>query len=162
TDSDLGAQPALAQFDNQFYSGLEKKVNQPDLNFGPQIGLAWDPWKSGKTVFRAGAGLYFENAIFNNVLFDRPGRLSSGLLFSAAAPCFLGSATGPVPGVNGGNPVAYCGEAIGTAEAQIAADQTAFQNATAAAGPASNPNFIGNALFANSNNNSIQMFAPDY
>jgi hypothetical protein len=162
TDNDLGAQPALAQFDNQFAKGLEKPVNQPNRNFGPQFGFAWDPWKSGKTVFRGGVGLYFENAIFNNVLFDRPGRLQSGLFFSTAAPCFLGSATGPVTGVNSGNPVTYCGEAIGTAMAQIAADQTAFQAATAAAGPASNPNFIGNALFANSANNGIQMFSPDY
>ena len=162
TDSDLGPQPALAQFDNQFYSGLEKRVNQPSLNFGPQLGLAYAPWKSGRTVFRAGAGLYYENAIFNNVLFDRPGRLATGLFFSTAAPCFLGSATGPVAGVNNGNPVGYCGEAIGTAESQIAADQTAFQAATAAAGPASNVNFIGNALFANNNNNGIQMFSPNY
>lgn len=162
TDSDLGPQPALAQFNNQFYSGLDKRVNQPGRNFGPQIGLAYAPWKSGKTVFRGGAGLYFENAIFNNVLFDRPGRLASGLFFSTAAPCFLGGATGPVPGVNSGNPVSYCGEAIGTAAAQIASDQASFQAATAAAGPASNANFIGNALFANNNNNGIQMFAPNY
>ena len=162
TDSDIAPIQALAQFDNQFYSGLERRVNQPNLNLGPQLGIAWDPWKDGKTVIRGGVGLYFENAIFNNVLFDRPGRLPSGLFFSTAAPCFLGSATGPVPGVNGGNPVNYCGEAIGTAMAQIAADQTAFQQATQAAGPASNPNFIGNALFANNNNNGIQMFSPDY
>ena len=72
TDSDLPGVTALAQFDNQFYSGLENRVNQPNKNFGPQIGLAWDPFRNGKTVFRAGAGLYYENAIFNNVLFDRP------------------------------------------------------------------------------------------
>ena len=162
SDTDLGPQPALAQFDNQFYHGLGKRVNQPSLNFGPQLGIAYAPWKSGRTVFRGGIGLYYENAIFNNVLFDRPGRLETGLFFGTAAPCFLGSATGPVPGVNNGNPVSYCGQAIGTAEAQIAADQAAFQAATAAAGPASNPNFIGNALFANNNNNGIQMFSPDY
>src|SRR5215467_2622372 len=65
TDSDLGPQPALAQFDNQFYSGLEKRVNEPALNFGPQLGIAYAPWKSGRTVFRGGIGLYYENAIFN-------------------------------------------------------------------------------------------------
>ena len=162
TDSDLGPQPALAQFDNQLYRGLEKRVNQPALNFGPQIGVAYSPGKSGRTVFRSGIGLYYENAIFNNVLFDRPGRLAVGSFAGTAAPCFSGSATGPVAGVNNGNPVTYCGEAIGSAEAQIAADQAGFQAATAAAGPASNPNFIGNALFANNNNNGIQMFSPDY
>ena len=162
TDSDLPSIQALAQFNNQFYSGLERRVNQPNLNLGPQLGIAWDPWKTGKTVIRGGVGIYFENAIFNNVLFDRPGRLPSGLFFSTAAPCFLGSATGPVPGVNGGNAVNYCGQAIGSAMGQIAADQTSFQAATAAAGLSSNPNFIGNALFANNDNNGIQMFSPDY
>jgi hypothetical protein len=161
SDSDLAGVPALAQFDNQFFHGLEKPVNQPNLNFGPQLGIAWDPWKNGKTVIRVGGGLYYENAIWNNVLFDRPGRLTSGLFLAEAAPCFGGSATGPVPGVNGGNPVAYCGEAVGTAVAQIAADQKAYQAATAAAGAGANPNFIGTTLQGN-NLNGIQMFSPDY
>ncbi len=94
--------PALAQFDNQFYNGLEKRVNQPNSNFGPQLGFAWDPAKTGKTVIRGGIGLYYENAIFNNVLFDRPARLPQGLFLGTAAPCFGGSATGPVMGVNNG------------------------------------------------------------
>ena len=162
TDSDLGPIPALAQFDNQFYNGLERRVNQPNLNFGPQFGFAWDPAKTGKTVIRGGVGLYYENAIFNNVLFDRPARLPQGLFFGTAAPCFGGQATGPVLGVNGGNPVGYCGEAIGTAMGQIAADQTAFQAATLAAGAASNPNYIGNALAASANSTGLNMLSPDY
>ena len=161
TDSDLPSIAELAQFNNQFYSGLQNRVNQPNKNFGPQIGIAWDPFKTGKTVFRAGAGLYYENAIFNNVLFDRPGRLTQGLFLAEAAPCFGGSATGPVPGVNGGNPVAYCGEAVGTAMGQIAADQTSYQAAIAAQGSGANPNFIGTTLQGN-NINGIQMLAPDY
>lgn len=161
TDSDLGPVAALAQFDNQFYRGLENRVNQPDKNFGPQVGIAWDPWKSGKTVFRTGGGIYYENAIFNNVLFDRPGRLTQGLFLAQAAPCFGGSATGPVPGVNNGNPVAYCGAAVGNAMAQIAADQKAYQAAIAAQGPGANPNFIGTTLQGN-NINGIQMLAPNY
>jgi len=161
TDSDLAPVAALAQFDNQFYKGLENRVNQPNKNFGPQLGIAWDPFKNGKTVIRAGGGLYYENAIFNNVLFDRPGRLTQGLFLAQAAPCFGGSATGPVPGVNSGNPVAYCGEAVGTAAAQIAADQSAYQAAIAAQGAGANPNFIGTTLQGN-NLNGIQMLAPSY
>lgn len=161
TDSDLPSVAALAQFDNQFFKGLERRVNQPDLNFGPQIGIAWDPWKNGRTVIRGGAGIYYENAIFNNVLFDRPGRLTKGLFASTAAPCFAGSATGPVPGVNSGNAVTYCGEAIGLAASQIAADQVAYQAAIAAQGPSANPNFIGTTSQAN-NLNGIQMLSPDY
>ena len=75
TDSDLGPVDAL----NAFQPGLGNPVRQPNSNFGGIAGVAWDPWKTGKTVFRAGAGIYYENVIFNNVLFDRPGRLTEGL-----------------------------------------------------------------------------------
>ena len=77
TDADLAPIPALSQdFDNQFYSGLGNRVNNPNKNFAPQFGFAWDPLKNGKTVFRGGAGLFYENSIWNNVLFDRPARLT--------------------------------------------------------------------------------------
>lgn len=161
SDSDLPGVAPLAQFDNQFFHGLERPVNQPNLNFGPQLGVAWDPWKSGKTVIRAGAGIYYENAIFNNVLFDRPGRLTQGLFLAQAAPCFGGSASPGTAGINNGNPVTYCGEAVGTAAAQIAADQKSYQAAIAAAGPSANPNYIG-TTFQGNNVNGIQMFSPDY
>jgi hypothetical protein len=160
TDSDLPSISALAQFNNQIYSGLQDRVNQPDKNFSPELGIAWDPFKNGKTVFRACAGIYYDDAIFNNVLFDRPGRLPQGLFLSEATPCFNGAA-GAVPGVNGGNAVTYCGQAIGNVAAQVASDQAAFQAATLAAGPAANPNFIGNSLQANVVN-GIQLIAPDY
>ncbi len=55
--------------------GLGNPVRTPAHNFGPTAGLVWDPTGTGKTVIRAGAGLYYENSIFNNNLFNRPGRL---------------------------------------------------------------------------------------
>jgi carboxypeptidase family protein len=161
TDSDLPRVAALAAFDNQFFKELEGQVNQPNKNYSPQLGIAWDPWKTGKTVIRVGGGLYYDDAIFNNVLFDRPGRLTTGLFAAQAAPCFGGGAIGPVPGVNNGNTVTYCGEAVGTAAAQIVADQKAYQAAIAAGGAGANPNFIGTTHQAN-NLNGIQMFSPDY
>src|SRR5258705_506633 len=51
TDSDLPAIQAL----NDFQAGLGNPVNQPNKNIGGTIGIAWDPWKNGKTAIRAGA-----------------------------------------------------------------------------------------------------------
>src|SRR5439155_24436450 len=89
-DSDL---PPVAELNSAPFStiqpGLGNRVHQPNLNFAPQLGIAWDPAKNGKTVFRGGIGLFYENAVFNNVLFDRPGRLPSGLFFGTGVGCFL-------------------------------------------------------------------------
>ena len=87
TDSDLAPIAALNQFNNQFYSGLGNRVNNPNKNFAPQLGIAWDPWNNGKTVLRGGIGLFYENSIFNNVLFDRPARLANGTFLSIVPAC---------------------------------------------------------------------------
>ena len=84
TDTDLGPLPALNAFNNQFYGGLGNAVHQPNLNFAPQLGLAWDPNKNGKTVIRAGIGLFYENSIWNNILFDPAARLQKGLFLGFA------------------------------------------------------------------------------
>ena len=44
--------------------GWADRVRQPNLNFAPQFGLAWDPGKSGRTVVRAGIGMYYDNNVF--------------------------------------------------------------------------------------------------
>ena len=62
-----------------FGTGLGNRVRVPGHNFSPTAGFAWDPTGNGKTVIRAGAGLYYENSIFNNNLFNRPGHLAQGL-----------------------------------------------------------------------------------
>ena len=144
TDTDLGPLPALNQFNNQFYSGLGNAVHQPNLNFAPQLGLAWDPNKNGKTVVRAGIGLFYENSIWNNILFDPAARLQKGL--------FLG--------FGGGNP-AFNGQAIGVVAPAIIAQQKAFQAATLAAGPATNGTYIGTQL-ADDFATSTTLLAPNY
>src|SRR3954468_316353 len=74
TDSDLPADPNI----NAAFPGYGNRVAQANLNFAPQLGFAWDPNKNGRTVIRGGVGLFFENVIWNNVLFDRPARLQTG------------------------------------------------------------------------------------
>src|SRR5205814_1892824 len=81
---------------NQFgANNIGGRVRQPNSNFGPQLGFAWDVRRNGKTVVRAGTGIYYENAVFNNVLFDRPPRLQRGLFFGTASPCPSGKITLP-------------------------------------------------------------------
>jgi hypothetical protein len=105
TDSDLPAIPQLDGLVSDF-PNLGNRVNQPNLNFAPQIGLAWDPTRSGKTVLRAGAGLYYENTIWNNVLFDRPTREATGAFLQTPNLCAgVGSPGLPIPIPGGTLPV---------------------------------------------------------
>ncbi len=162
TDSDLGPISPLYQFDNQNYAGLGNRVHQPNLNFAPQIGLAWDPSGKGKTVFRAGVGLFYENSIWNNIEFDRPARLPEGLFLANPTVCSNGSpATLSMP--NGGSVTpSFCGQPIGSVASQISALQSQYQASTVAAGPASNPSFIGNALADGVDATGTDLLAPNY
>ena len=171
TDSDLGPIPALDQFNNQFYSGLGDRVAQPNQNFAPQLGFAWDPKSNGKTVIRGGIGLFYENSIWNNNLFDRPARLEQGLFLGSQSVCSNG---GPVtytlpgttttvnPGSTGPGALNICNQPIGSVATQIVQLQQQYQAATLAAGPAANGSFIGNTLTDGIDITGTQMFAPQY
>jgi hypothetical protein len=83
TDSQYPAIPELSAL----VPGLGNAVAQPNHNFAPQLGFAWDPRGNGKTVIRGGIGLFWENAIWNNVLFDGPERQQTGAFLQFFAPC---------------------------------------------------------------------------
>jgi Carboxypeptidase regulatory-like domain len=94
--------PAIAGL-NALIPGLGNPVNQPNKNFGPNLGFAWDPKKDGKTAIRGGIGLFWENAIWNNVLFDGPFRQATGAFAQFPSPCSaagspatLQTSTGPI------------------------------------------------------------------
>jgi hypothetical protein len=160
TDSDLPADASI----NQFFPGYGNPVQQSNMNFAPQLGIAWDPAKNGKTVIRAGIGLYYENVIYNNVLFDRPFRLQTGAFNQTPYACFNGIPA-PVP-VAGGTitpPASSCGNNVHAGDA-IASIDTFWQQYKAG-NPldlkAANPNYIGNFLSAGLGV-PLGPFAPGY
>lgn len=158
--------PCTGNILDLFGSGLGKRVRDPGMNFAPQFGFTWDPTHAGKMVVRGGIGLYYENSIFNNNLFNRPGRLAKGLFLAEQLPC-IGGAVNPGFALPGGapspvNPASICGQPIGSVESQLVQLQAAYQAATAAVGAANNPAFIGNTLAAGGGVNGINLFAPNY
>ena len=165
TDSDLGPISALDQFnfsDHNFtYRGLGNRVRQPNANFAPQAGFAWDPSGKGKTVVRGGIGLFYENSIWNNNLFDRPARLQQGLFLGSTPVCSSGSPQN-LPFTTNILPSSICGQPVGSVDAQIVTLQQQYQAATLAAGPQANLAFIGNTLADGIDVTGTNLFAPAY
>jgi hypothetical protein len=160
TDSDLPADPLI----NAQFPGFGNRVKQPNLNFAPQIGIAWDPMKNGKTVIRAGVGWYYENIIFNNVLFDRPLRLKTGAFNQTPYGCFSGEPQGmPVSSGVFTPSTDSCGLTLHAGDA-IPAILSAW-NTYKAGNPvdlsAPNPNYIGN-FFDGGLGVPLGVLAPDY
>ena len=179
TDSDLSPIPCSAVSANfaanlpctsgnlldSLVPGLGSRVRQPNEDFGPKAGFAYDLKGDGKTVIRGGMGLYYENSIFNNVLFDRPAKLASGLFFGdafipsgASSVLFPGGTT--VTSINGVAISSLWADAISVSAPYFGALETAYQTATKAAGPAANANFVGNSLSEGPNGDSL--YAPNY
>jgi hypothetical protein len=128
---------------DMFGAGLGKRVRQDNNNFAPSLGFAWDLFHNGKTVIRGGAGVYYENAIFNNILFSRPMYLKTGLFNAVQVVCPGSTLT--LPGA-GSVHYDFCGEAIGLGAPTAVALLKQYQLATAAAGPAASSTFIGENL----------------
>ena len=174
-DSNLGPEPTF----NMWAPGLGNQVRTPNTNFAPQVGFAWDTSGNGKTVIRGGAGLFFENSIWNNVLFDSPARLKQGIFSYTPLVCAAGGSSAfqwPTdPGAagtiiagaatsNGDGTVTpnFCGGTIATVAPQILALSSAFKAAAASnVGAQPNGNYIANTLNA-ANANGFDVFNPNY
>lgn len=141
---------------DQFGPGLGARVHQPDFDFGPQLGFAWSPGGTGKTVVRGGIGVYYENSVFNNVLFDRPFKLAQGRFNATKNLCkqfgtysfTLPGTTTVVDNYNGTSIKDLCNnETIAQSGPAFAALQQQYQQATTASGGISaNGDYVGNTL----------------
>lgn len=178
-DSNLGPLPVL----NDWGAGLGNQVRTPGDDFAPELGIAWDPTGKGKTVVRAGGGLFYENSIWNNVIFDSPARIPQGI-FSftplvcagglpspfawpvnpGAAGTSIAGGAGTVVATSSGVAVSpnFCNETIATGASQVLALSKALEAAAASVkGLQPNPNYIGTTLSA-ANASGFDVFGPNY
>ncbi len=116
--------------------------------------------KNGKTSIRGGIGLFFENAIWNNVLFDGPERETTGAFLQYFAPCAapgspntLQTVNGPINLPGSASAIAVCGPKgassfplIGNAVGPMIALQQAFVAGTPFSLTANNPAYVGQYL----------------
>jgi hypothetical protein len=144
------------------HSSLGESVNQPDWNFAPQFGLAWDPGHNGRTVVRASGGMFYDNFLLQNAYQDRINRLSNGQYNRSLTLCPTGSVLFPdgslVNSVNGVDiATGICGATIRTVAPLIQTLQSQFLAAQSAV--TGGPNVYS---LANSIANFGGMLAPGY
>ncbi|HSA92510.1 MAG TPA: TonB-dependent receptor [Terriglobales bacterium] len=58
-------------------------------NIAPRIGIAWDPWKDGKTVIRANYGLFFDHPLVGLAFLSQvaDGAQAPGIVLFGGSPC---------------------------------------------------------------------------
>ncbi len=147
--------------------GLGARTRQPNTDFGPKAGFAWDVKGNGKTVIRGGLGLYYENNIFNNVLFDRPGRLKDGLFWSYAfLPAGTPSVALPdgtvITSINGVPIASLWSEPISQSAPYFGALQALYQANTKKVGATANSSYAAYALALGGNANGDSLYAPNF
>jgi hypothetical protein len=149
SDSEFPEIPQL----NSLMPGLGNRVRQPNSNFAPQLGFAWDPTGKGKISLRGGIGLFYENVLTVAAPFDALNRAPVGDVFLQQPTACNGPSTPlPVPVPGGTLQPTFCATAsqgpvaIGVVGTQIAAFQTQYQADSPFNLNAPNPNYVGSLL----------------
>jgi hypothetical protein len=148
SDSQFAAIPEL----NALIPGLGNRVRQPNANFAPQLGFAWDPTGQGKTAIRGGIGLFYENVLTSVAPTDPLSRAPRGDIFNQTPLACNGTAAPlPVSTPEGVLQPTFCGTpgspvAIGVVGSQIAAFQKQYQADSPFDLNASNPAYLGSLL----------------
>jgi hypothetical protein len=149
SDSEFAAIPQL----NALLPGLGNRVRQPNSNFAPQLGFAWEPTGRGKTSIRGGIGLFYENVLTVLAALDPTHRTPVGDVFLQLPTACSGAATPlPVAVPGGALQPTFCSDAtggpvaIGVVGNQIAQFQKLYQADSPFDLKAPNPNFVGSLL----------------
>jgi hypothetical protein len=166
SDSQFPAIPEL----NTLLPGLGNRVCQPNLNFAPQLGFAWDPAGNGKTSIRGGVGLFYENVLTSVAPTDPLFRVPLGNIFVQTPLACNGIANPQTIHTPGGAKLqpTFCGApgggpvAIGVVADQIEAFQKQFQSDFPFDLNASNPNYLGSLVSQGVGFNNGAPLDPNY
>jgi len=83
--------PPLNSLSAAAYSalGITNSIPQDSNNVAPRIGLAWDPWKNGKTVVRASYGIFYDHPLLGLQFLAQAtdGAGTPQILLAGGAPC---------------------------------------------------------------------------
>jgi hypothetical protein len=165
SDSEFPAIPVV----NALIPGLGNRIRQPNLNFAPQLGFAWDPTGQGKTAIRGGIGLFYENVLTSVSPTDPVFRAPLGNVFVQTPSACLGFANPQTVHTPSGDlQPTFCGSSAGgpVAIGVAANDILAFQKQYQAAFPfdltTPNPSYLGTLLSQGRGLNNGAPFDPEY